>query len=130
MSEEVKTKTMSMTNLKKKYSYYKRIEETKGALKPKQQKAFDLVKEQLGNDLPKERKRAKSTEDEKKAKRREYYLNHKEQIINYAKTWNKNNKDKVSGYNKKAYEKKKNMAKSNESHETTIDEIINEIVEK
>lgn len=126
---------MSITNLKKRYSYYKRLEETNGSLKEKQQIAFDAIKEQLGDDLPKERKTTKMTEEEKKAKRREYYLNHKEQIVNYAKTWNKNNKEKVSVYNKKAYQKKKaeglksemkqNMA--SKSADDSVEEVINEL---
>lgn len=116
---------MSVTNLKKRYSYYKRLEETKGSLKEKQQIAFDAIKEQLGDDLPKERKTTKMTEEEKKAKRREYYLNHKEQIVNYAKTWNKNNKEKVSVYNKKAYQKKKAM--TSKSADDSIEEVINEL---
>lgn len=118
---------MSIANLKKRYSYYKRLEETNGSLKEKQQIAFNAIKEQLGDDLPKERKTTKMTEEEKKAKRREYYLNHKEQIVNYAKTWNKNNKEKVSVYNKKAYQKKKAEGLKPEVKQNNIEEVINEL---
>ena len=91
--------------LKKRYSYYKRILDTRGTLNEQQQKIFDELHEQLGDYTP--RRTQVMTEDERKKRRQEYYKKNREQIIEYSKQWNKAHRDKVSDYNKRAYEKSK-----------------------
>lgn len=107
----------SLHSLKKRYSYYKHILETKKALNERQQKAYDDLLKILGDNLPQTRN-AKLTDEERKMKRREYYNNHKEQIIAYSSTWNKNNKERVAQYNRKSYEKRKLNQKHTETDST------------
>ena len=98
--------SINVSSLKKRYSYYKKIMDTKGNLNEIQKKAFDEVKEQLGDNIPKPR-RGKLSDEEKKENRRKYYQEHKESIKNYSAEWNKKNRDKVAAYNKASYERKK-----------------------
>ena len=110
MSEE----SINVSSLKKRYSYYKKIMDTKGELNEIQKKAFEEVKAQLGDNLPKPR-RGKLSDEEKKENRRKYYQEHKESIKTYSAEWNKKNRDKVAAYNKASYERKK--AKKSEKSE-------------
>lgn len=113
---------INITSLKKRYSYYKKILDTKGELNEAQKKAFDEVKAQLGEDnIPKPR-HGKLSDEEKKENRRKYYQEHKEEIKNYSAEWNKKNRDKVAAYNKKSYELKK-AKKSEKKSDKTNDKI-------
>ena len=99
------TKTNDIQKLKKRYSYYKRILDTKQSLTESQQKAFDEITQLLGDNLPKKRT-SRMTDEERKTKRKEYYQKNKETIIEHNTQWNKSNKDKVAEYNKKSYNKR------------------------
>ena len=96
---------MDLKQVKKRYSYYNSILKRKGSLTEQQQKAFDELKTLIGDNIPRTRS-GKLTDEERKAKRREYYQSHKEHIKSYSAEWSKNNPDKVAAYNKKKYEKK------------------------
>ena len=111
------TSTNNITSLKKKYSYYKRILTNKGSLTEAQQQTFNSIIASLGDNIPKQRQ-SKLTDEQRKANRREYYNKHKEQLKQYSKEWNKNNRAKVAEYNKRSYEKKKN----NNANSTTLTE--------
>lgn len=93
--------------LKKRYSYYKKILDVKGELSETQQKTFNEIKEQLGDNIPKSR-HSKLSDEEKKENRRKYYQEHKEEIKAHSAEWNKKNRDKVAAYNKASYERRKN----------------------
>ena len=113
--------SINIGSLKKRYSYYRKILDTKGELNEVQKKAFDEVKAQLGKDnIPKQR-HDKLSDEEKKENRRKYYQEHKESIKTYSAEWNKKNRDKVAAYNKASYERKK--AKKSEKSEKTSEKI-------
>lgn len=102
-----------MENLKKQYRYYKKIEAT-GNLNTKQQEKLKQVETALGEHIP--HQKVKQTPEERVAKRHEYYLSHKNKIIEYQKQWNKQNRNKCAEYNKKAYQKKKCCGTNNEEN--------------
>ena len=93
-----------MENLKKQYRYYKKLEES-GNINTKQQKMLKSLENELGDNIP--HQKVKQTDEERAAKRHEYYLANREKIISYQKQWNKQHQDKRAEYSKKAYEKKK-----------------------
>lgn len=115
----------NLASLKKRYSYYKKILDTKGELNETQKKIFDGIKEQLGDNIPKSR-HGKLSDEEKKENRRKYYQEHKEEIKTYSAEWNKKNRDKVAAYNKASYERKK--AKKDVEHRE-VDEKKDEKIE-
>ena len=118
MSEE---SSINVSILKKRYSYYKRILDSKGELTDVQKRAFEEVKELLGDNIPKPR-HSKLTDEERRENRRKYYQAHKEAIKNYSAEWNKKNRDKVAAYNKASYERKKaKKIENNELKESDFD---------
>ena len=117
MSEQ----TISLPCLKKRYTYYNNILKNKGSLTESQQKVFEHVKQQLGDNIPKTR-RSPLTDEERKESRRNYYQAHKEQIKEYSKQWNQKNRDKVAEYNKRCYDKKK-------TKRINVDDVVTELVE-
>lgn len=116
----------TLISLKKRYSYYNKILSVKGELNENQKKAFDEVKAQLGDNLPKQR-HGKLSDEEKKENRRKYYQEHKESIKSYSAEWNKKNRDKVAAYNKKSYERKKNVVLSETKANNSTNESTNEL---
>ena len=110
----------SISSLKKRYSYYNKIQNSKG-LNEAQQKKFDIIKQQLGDNIPKQRNHNISDE-ERKENRKKYYETHREHIKEYSRQWNQKNKNKVAEYNKKSYQKRKDKG--------NVDELVKDIVDK
>ena len=108
---------VSTALLKKRYGYYRKMLETKGTLSERQEKAFNQLKLQLGEEnIPKTR-RSKLTEEERENYKKKYYQDHREQIVEYNKQWNKKNREKVAEYKRKSNLKSTSTVKHNDSSE-------------
>lgn len=98
-----------IAKLKRSYRYYKKLVDENTASN-EQIDRFNKVKEQLGENAPKQRVKSQVLSDEEKKQRRhDYYVKNREKIIEYTKKWNKTHQDKVAEYNKKSYDEKKDV---------------------